>query len=528
MATAPGPGTTPARGSAPAVLDPGDLLGGRYRLVRLVSPGTAPAGGPAQVWLATDEILARPVAVKVLPARGRAAAAAATTFLQAAGRAGALSHPGLARVYDAALEQRPAGRADRTADVAYVVSEWFDDRTLAEVLVTDGPLDPPEAVRLAHQAAEALTAAHARGLGHGRLHPGNLILSGGRLRLTDAAVAAALHGTPLPAPGPDGTVPAEVVQADTRDLGAVLYAMLTARWPAGSTTQPAAGLPEAPRTAGHSGVYAPRQLRAGVPRSLDVVVGRVLDPARHPQLPAICTPPALARALDETGPELRPPTAGPSARRRPPRVLRALPKLVAVGVIAAVGVGCYLLGRQIGELPRRPGALDELVQPSPAATVPGPRPAGPIDLGAAPVVLRDYDPSGDGAEQPGSVPNAVDGDLSTAWMTDGYATPALGGLKPGVGLLVDLGSPTAVQAVKVGLTAAGAGLELRTTDTLGADAGDFTVVARTGGTGQVATLTPSVPTRARYWLVWFTSLPRAADGRHRDGVAELVFTRGPA
>ncbi|MCW2723950.1 MAG: serine/threonine protein kinase [Frankiales bacterium] len=528
MATASGPGTTPARGSLPPVLGPGDLLADRYRLVQQVSPGSVPVGAPAELWLATDEILARPVAVKVLPARGQPGTALAKAFLDAAGRAGALSHPGLARVYDAALEQRPTARADRAAEVAYVVSEWFPDRTLADVLRTEGPLAPAEAVRLAHQAAEALAAAHARGFGHGRLHPGNLFVSGGRLRLTDAALAAVLHGDALPAPGPDGAAAPGVVRADTRDLGAVLYAMLTARWPAGSTALPAAGLPEAPRAAGRSGVYAPRQVRAGVPRSLDTVVSRVLDPARHPQLAAISTPAALARALDETAPELPPAPATPSRRRQAPRVLRALPKVVALGVIVAVGLGCYLLGRQIGELPRQPGALDALVQPTPSVTAPGATLLAPISLTTAPVVVRDYDPAGDGTEQSGSVPNAVDGDLSTSWMTDGYATPAFGGLKSGVGLLVDLGTPGSVQSVKVGLAAAGADLELRTTDILGAGADDFTVVARSTGAEHVATLTPSVPTRARYWLVWFTKLPRAADGRYRDGIAELVFTRSQA
>jgi hypothetical protein len=499
------------------------VLAGRYRLTRVVSDES----GPALLWRATDEVLARPVAVKILPVNGRGGSAAAAGFLEAAGRASALSHPGLARVYDAALEERPALRAGRTVDVAYVISEWVDGRALGEVLSADGPLEPAEAVRLIAQAAEAIAAAHARGVGHGRLHLGNLLVApGGRLRVTDAAVAAAAHRQPVPAAGPDGAVPTAVAAADTRDLGAVLYAVLTGRWPAGSTGQPAAGLAEAPRAA--AGVYAPRQVRAGVPRALDTVVVRTLDPGRQPGTPAITTPIALAQALDEV--DVRPPeadrVAAPRAPRRLPPWFRVVwPKLLALAVIGAVALGGYRLGKDVGELPRRPGALDALVASTPSPE-PGVTAGARIDLRKPPITVRDYDPfARDRAEQPGGVMNAFDEDLSTTWSTDGYRTAEFGGLKPGVGLLVDLGAPTALTSVQVGMTTAGADVELRATNTLGEDADDFTVVAKANGTKQVAKLTPSAPTPSRYWLVWITSLPKADDGKYRLGVAELVFTR---
>ncbi|MCA1712484.1 MAG: protein kinase [Actinobacteria bacterium] len=194
------PTPTPRMPARPA-LDPGDLLASRYRLTQVISD----EDGPALLWRATDEVLARPVAVKVLPANGRAGQAAAAPFLEAAGQASGLAHPGLARVYDAAREERPALRSSRLVDVAYVISEWIDGRSASEVLRTDGPLEPAQAVRMVQQAAEALAAAHARGLGHGRIHPGNLLIAAdGRVRLTDAAVAAAAHRGPLPPPGPDG------------------------------------------------------------------------------------------------------------------------------------------------------------------------------------------------------------------------------------------------------------------------------------------------------------------------------------
>jgi serine/threonine protein kinase len=515
--TSPSGPRTPSR---PA-LDTGDVLAARYRLVRVVSD----VAGPATVWQAADEVLARRVAVKLLPASGRAGAAAARPFLEAAGRASSLSHPGLARVYDAAIEERQRG--SRPVDIAYVISEWVDGRTLAELLLADGPLDPIEAVRLAHKAADALAAAHDARVGHGRIHPGNLMVAAnGRLTVTDAAVAAAVHGSPLPALGPDEPLGGPEVARDTRDLAAVVYAMLTARWPTASTPQPSAGLAAAPKPAG-SAIYAPRQVRAGVPRTLDAVVVRALEPSREPGRNPITTPRGLAQALDQAGPELRPaPTPSPARnRRRPSRLLRWLPKLTALALVLVVGFSAYGLGRKVGALPRKDGALDALAQPSPSANAAG-GPTARIDLSAKPVVVRDYDPQGrDGSEQPGTVPNAFDGDPTTAWLTDGYGSPSFGGLKKGVGLLVDVGKPTRIASVQVGLLAAGASVELRSADQPSNDPNAFTTVDREANTKQVATLTPSPSRPARYWLVWLTALPKGNGGRYRDGIAELVFNR---
>jgi hypothetical protein len=513
-----------SRAAARASLEVGDVLAGRYRLLREV-PGP---DGPTTVWQATDEVLARPVAVKLLPAGGRAGAAAARPFLEAAGRAGMPSHPGLARVYDAAIEERPTERAGRTTDLAYVISEWVEGRTLAEVLLQDGPLEPVEAVRLAQDAAGALGAAHAAGVGHGRVHPGNLMVErGGRLRITDAAVAAAVHGDPLPSLRPGESLGGPEIARDTRDLTAVLYAMLTGRWPAASTPQPSAGLPAAPKPTGGA-LYAPRQVRAGVPRALDAVVIRALDPSREPGRNPITTPRAMAQALDEAGTDLRQPPAPGRRHKAPSRLLRHIPKLLALGVILAVAIAGYGIGKKVGELPRRPGALDALAEPDSSPAAAGPRTAR-ISLSVPPVVVRDYDPFGrDGSEQSGSVPNAFDGDPTTAWNTDGYGNAAFGGLKPGVGLLVDLGRPTTVANVEVGLVKPGAAVELRTADQLGDDANAFTTVARQGNAAQVAKLTPTPSRAARYWLIWFTSLPKGDGGRYRDGVAELVFNRATA
>jgi hypothetical protein len=123
------------------------------------------------------------------------------------------------------------------------------------------------------------------------------------------------------------------------------------------------------------------------------------------------------------------------------------------------------------------------------------------------------------------VPNAIDSDPTTAWMTDGYGSATFGGLKKGVGLLVDLGAPTRVASVQVGLLAPGATVELRAGDAPGSTADAFATVGRAANSKQVATLTPSSARPARYWLIWLTELPKGDRGRYRDGIAELVFNR---
>jgi len=510
-----------ARTVARPALSVGDLVAERYRLVREVEvPDTGEA--PAALWQATDEVLARIVALRLLPAGGRAGKSAAQPFLDAAGKAGQLSHPGLARVYDAGLTPLPSARSGRPTDVAYVVSEWVEGQALTEVLLADGPLAPHRATALALRAAEAVAALHASGLAHGRLHPGNVLLTtDDRLRLTDAAVASALHRT-----GPDALTPDAAAQ-DCCDLGALLYGMLTARWPAASTAQPARGVPTAPRASSAAVVYSPRQIRAGIPRALDALVVRILEPGRAGRQP-IDDAPALVQALAdvELGP-VETPTPPPPPRvarrdRETTRWRRSLPALAAVAFLGIVGLSLYQVGQRVGQLPRRAGAIDELVGPSAGPSVGA---GALIDLAKAPVVVRAFDPR-DGAEQSSTVPNAFDGDPSTAWTTDGYKSARFGGLKDGVGLLVDLGAPTVVASVKAGLTIDGAGIELRSANAAGKSADDFTLVARLAGAKQVATLSSSTGTPARFWLVWITMLPKGQDGRFREGIAELVFTRG--
>lgn len=517
------------------VVEPGDVLAGRYRLVEPLSEPDDPYA--PVTWQAVDDVLARPVALTVLPAGGRRGAAAAGPFLEAAAAAGVVGRGSgvLAQVFDAAIEQRPAERYGRPAgstDVAYVVSEWVQGRPLSQVLADDGPFEPHEAVRLTVALAEALAAAHDRGAWHGRIHPGNVLLTdGGGVRLTGTAVAAAFAAGRQPA-GPDPAEPAarpDLAAQDVRDLAACLYAMLTARWPRTATSQPGRGLRDAPTSSGRDGrLCSPAQVRAGVPRPLDAVIVRALEPSGAGR-PDLDTADDLAAALDRA--VRAEPAAHQSrartARRRPSRrTRRVLPWLLTAGLLLAVGLGSYSAGERFGAVDSDRSELEALVD-SPPAPVPG-DPAGEpgerLDLTGSGVRVLAFDPPpGDGTENDGALRNAVDGDPSTGWDTERYDTELLGGLKNGVGLLLDLGEPVEVAQVEAGVRPGG-DLQLRAADAEGATIEDYRVVAAATGTDAVVRLVPDAPVTARYWVVWLTRLP--ADGSRFQGrVGELFFVR---
>ena len=509
---APPPGTRGAPG-----LVAGDLLAARYRLVE---PRTAATpGAQPRLWLAHDEVLARPVAAKVLVASGPGAAALTGPFLDAAAAAGAVDSPVLARVYDAAVEQRAE------ADVAYVIREWVDGTPLPEVLARDGAYDPGTAVDLATALLEGLAVPHAAGLAHGRVHPGNVLVDrNGALRLTDLSVAAAL---------PDGRVAAEragdpgPVEADVRDAAAVLYALLTARWPDAATPQPSAGVPGAPalreRPKARGRLISPRQVRAGVPTSLDAAVVRALDPAGRAEPPALHTAEALLDVLDGVARTDRPARPPSSRRRAAPGRLRAglrrrLGVLGVAALLVGIGVAAYSAGRSVGTL-EAPEDAAAAASPAPSASA-GPA-AAPVDLTG--VSVRDFDPDGDGQERPGSVANAHDGDPSTVWETERYDSADFGGLKEGVGLLVDLGAPTALRRVELGLARPGVTAELRAAATPAPDAASYRVLASARSDGDRLALVPPEGTTERYLLVWLTALA-PDDGRFSAGVTDLAVS----
>src|SRR5438034_4861310 len=207
------------------------VLAGRYRL-----EGRIAFGGVGEVWRAVDLVLGRPVAVKLLRAEYAQHPEVLVRFRAEARHAGSVSHPGIAQVYD-------YGEAG-AADSPYLVMELVDGPSLAGVLAA-GPLDPAAAMDVLAQAAAGLQAAHAAGLVHRDVKPGNLLVGpAGRVKITDFGIAHAAWSAPITQAGALVGTPAYLAPervaggpatpaSDLYALGVVGYQCLTGEAPFG-------------------------------------------------------------------------------------------------------------------------------------------------------------------------------------------------------------------------------------------------------------------------------------------------------
>jgi hypothetical protein len=215
----------------------------------------------------------------------------------------------------------------------------------------------------------------------------------------------------------------------------------------------------------------------GVPAAADPAAA---DPAAAD--PDAADPDAADPAA--AGPAAPRPAAPPRPPARPRSGRRALLVVVAVLAVAAVSLVGYRLG-----------ALDD---PLSGAVAPGEPP-----IGVLPASASSFDPSGG---------SGVRTTASGTWRTQTYVTDRFGGLKPGVGLLLDLGAPHDVSTVSVPVVSDALTMELRSGDAGSESLGGFEKVgsAQTG-TGTV-TFSATSAGRHRYWLVWITRLAPRDNG----------------
>jgi serine/threonine protein kinase len=401
----------------PEIQKNGLLLGNRYRLNERIA-----IGGMGQVWRATDELLGRPVAVKLLSARHAADEQFRTRFRAEARYAASLSHRGIARVYDYGESGEAPGAADAPGSgVPYLVMELVEGEPLSAAIARDGRMPADATLDIVAQSARALAAAHAAGIVHRDIKPGNLLLTPERqVKITDFGIARAAMGAHLTQTGmvmgtaqyvsPEQASARQVTAAsDIYSLGVVAYECLAGHPPFTAEAPIALALAHVNKQ--------PPPLPDDVPAGVAALVGQMLakDPEARPASANVVADRASAlRAAPQDGQdrwlagpaELASPAtwfadptpttpaqsqdgpgtpggttvaaAVPAARPRRRRVARVL-SAAAVVLAAAVGIALALtIGKPGASQHRGHGAPHH---PAAETSSKAPKPAGYHDVG---------------------------------------------------------------------------------------------------------------------------------------------------
>lgn len=508
----------------------GDVLAGRYLLQDQVSESLG-----VRNWRATDQQLHRNVRVELL----RADDPRAENFINAAQESTVVTDHRFLPVLDLITDEQ---------GFHAVVREWARATPL-HLLLAHAPLPNARAAELVSELAEAMAHAHAMGVHHRRLTPHQVLLKqSGAVRIVGLGVQTAL------AP-PEQQVSEQDIEryiaADVQSIGKVLYACLVGRWPGGHVD----GLRAAPTEHGH--LMRPRQVRAGISSRLDNVCDRILAPERHPK-DALTSAAAIARelralsgfheiqvpyarVLDEADtdllrkdpvivpfgppPGLEPPRRKPKALQEKPPSRRDVFKsrlksttrghrmLISAGLalgVALIAVLGFLISRQqtTNDLP--------LTQAAPVRI---------LDISSA----HDFDPEGsDGAELPELAKLAIDGDRDTGWQTDTYyGSPKMGGLKSGVGLILDLGTAHEVHEVRVRLKGEPTDISVRVTPStavqLPTRLNDTRNIVSANGVGLDVAMALGEPQFTRFVVLWIRSLPEIGPAEFRAEISEVVI-----
>src|SRR5205085_5863848 len=199
----------------------------RYKIVRHLA-----RGGMAEVYLAHDQLLDRPVALKVLFPEFAADRSFVERFRREARAAANLNHPNIVAIYDWGEE----------GGTYFIVMEYVDGRTLRELVRAEGPLHPTRAAEIGADIAAALGFAHRNHLIHRDVKPGNVMIAG-LVKVTDFGIARA--GDPAESLTQTGAVMGTATyfspeqaqgqpidpRSDVYSLGVVLYEITTGRPP---------------------------------------------------------------------------------------------------------------------------------------------------------------------------------------------------------------------------------------------------------------------------------------------------------
>ncbi len=483
----------------------GTVLSGRYKLEAKLG-----SGGMSTVYLARDTTLDRPVAVKVMHREMSEQADQLERFRQEARAVAKLSHPNVVAVIDAGED----------GGHPYIVFEYVEGETLKQRINRVGALDPQEALAHAIEIARGLTVAHGRNMVHRDIKPQNVLIdSEGRAKLTDFGISRQLEQDGMTATGrvlgttdyvaPEQAMGHQVDQrSDVYSLGVVLYEMLVGQVPFHADSQVGVAMK-------HVNEELPdvQRRRPELSAAAAMVVERATakDPSQRYQ--------GIGEMIADlsTALEVEAARAG-AASGEATSVLEAVPpaerKLSGGRSWSRLAVALLLLGF---------AAVIAAVVLISSGNGPGGGGGALKDKGT-PVAISsatDYDPQGDGEEDPETVSLAVDGNpTGTAWSSEHYDTDTFAGTKtgpdPGVGLYVTTKStvrpremivrtPTPGWDAEVFAAPSGPPEEL---SEWGEPIGDVTDAR------DLEEVELHLGSPARYFLIWFN---RAATARDQEG-----------
>ena len=515
----------------------GTLLADRYRFERLIA-----TGGMAQVWEATDLVLDRRVAVKLLHAHLTDDTTFVERFRREAIAAARLSHPSIVSIFDTYSGD----------GMEAIVMELVDGITLRQELDRRHSLPPDEAVRIGVAVADALAVAHQSRLVHRDIKPANILLcQDERVMVADFGIAKLDEGGDHTKEGTMlGTAkylaPEQVegrpvdARTDVYALGIVLYEMLCGRPPFDADTDAATALArlttEPPR---------PRQIKADLPRDLDDVVMRAMarapdqryataaelraalqaadlgpaEPVSYADNTAITTrtppagTPALAGAAGAAagagagagaaaGPKAGAGGAGPAPAGDFVKRERSFlfPALIIVFVAVALAVAGVLIGNTLAD----GGLLGGSDSTTTTTASPSPDGATPVAITTA----TPFDPEVGDGENDDAAPRAIDDDPASAWATSTYNSTDFGGLKDGVGLILSLDQAAALDKLTVSSPTGGWTADVYVGDELAPDLagwGDPAVSGQPFGDGE--TVVDLGGATGDQVLIWITGLP---------------------
>ena len=525
---------------APSRGTPGMLVAGRYQLVDALGDPRVP--DPLARWQARDTLLGRRVVLCLVPE-----GPIATPVLAASRAAAQLTTGALVRVLD--VLDSPTDTTTGTAGhpdsdpppgaAGAIVTEWVEGETLEALLLREGPVSDALAQTVGLAVGDLLTDISRTcpaQLGDLLVRPADVVIT------PEGRVAVALDRTWPPRHTSAG--PAEQVAL-------VVYAALTGRWPApldgrvvtgdGVPVGAGAGFASAgasagarhlpgvlvpaegpgaavdgaalpspwistlPSPPGRARPGAPHQVRAGIDARLDALVTRALSrPGAMPLGKLV----SELQALDLV------PAPDPLPQHRPRMLARSV--TLAIGAVLAAGLGLLTWQATGPGLPDRGGTVTRrpvLLAPQSPSASPRGRAAASEAPAALPIrTVQVVDSFGDGHEHDELLWALTDHDPATSWRTAlYYRRPDFGGLKPGLGLLLDLGAGARPATITVSSPRGGGSFDVYASASplSSPPLGEPTAQVADEQTEQSVTLGTNRTAPARWVLLWWRRLPPA-------------------